>query len=205
MPLVHRLVPFFTAAFAATVPLAASAADVGQTAPPFTLKDLAGKDRSLSEFKGKVVVLEWNNPNCPFVQKHYNSMNMQALQKEFGGREVVWLAVNSTATSAPDYMDPASLVKWNADKAATPRAYLMDASGTVGKSYGAKTTPHMYVIDPSGKLVYAGGIDDKRSTNVEDVKTAKNYVKAALDETLAGRPVSTSTATPYGCSVKYAS
>ena len=107
--------------------------------------------------------------------------------------------------TAPDYMDPAALTKWEADKSAAPRAYLMDPAGTVGRAYGAKTTPHMYVIDPAGKLVYAGGIDDKRSTNVDDVKTARNYVKAALDETLAGRPVSTSTATPYGCSVKYAS
>ncbi len=186
-------------------PLASVAADIGQTAPAFTLKDLGGKDRSLAEFKGKTVVLEWNNPNCPFVQKHYDSMNMQKLQKEFGARDVVWLTVNSTSLKASDFMDPAALVKWEAEKSATPRAYLMDPTGSVGKAYGAKTTPHMYVIDPAGKLVFAGGIDDKRSTDVADVKSARNHVKAALDETLAGRPVSTSSATPYGCSVKYAS
>lgn len=183
----------------------AIAVEVGQTAPPFTLKDLSGKDRSLSEFKGKTVVLEWNNPNCPFVQKHYNSTNMQTLQRDFGAKQVVWLSVNSTAKGASDFMDAAALTKWEADQRATPAGYLVDASGDVGRAYGAKTTPHMYVIDPSGKLVYAGGIDDKRSTNLEDVKSARNYVKAALDETLAGKPVTTPTAAPYGCSVKYAS
>ena len=201
----HRFFPLASALVAATFALAAHAVDIGQPAPAFSLTDLSGKQRSLAEFKGKVVVLEWNNPNCPFVQKHYDSMNMQSLQKAFGTRDVVWLTVNSTAHSAPDYMDPAALKGWEGEKSATPTAYLMDPAGTVGKAYGAKTTPHMYVIDPGGKLAYAGGIDDRRSTNVDDVKTAKNYVKAALDDVLAGRPVATSTATPYGCSVKYAS
>jgi len=190
---------------AATFCGATSAVEVGETAPSFTLKDLSGRDRSLSEFKGRTVVLEWNNPNCPFVQKHYNSSNMQSLQREFGARQVVWLTVNSTAQAASDFMDPVALTRWEADQHAVPSGYLVDASGAVGRAYGAKTTPHMYVIDPAGKLVYAGGIDDKRSTNVADVKTAKNYVRTALEETLAGKAVSTPTATPYGCSVKYAS
>lgn len=202
MPFAHRTLALAALAFCAAT---AQAVEVGQTAPAFTVKDLAGKDRSLSEFKGKTVVLEWSNPNCPFVQKHYNSGNMQGLQREYGAKQVVWLTINSTAKSASDYMDPAALTQWEGEKKAVPGGYLVDPNGEVGKAYGAKTTPHMYVIDPSGKLVFAGGIDDKRSTDVADVKGAKNFVKAALDDTLAGRSVATPTATPYGCSVKYAS
>jgi peroxiredoxin len=175
----------------------------GTMAPDFSVKDLAGKDRKLSEFKGKTVVLEWHNPNCPFVKKHYDSANMQGLQGGYGERGVVWLAINSTNPNASDYMTPAALGSWLADKKAKPTAYLMDESGKVGKQYGAKTTPHMWVIDASGKVVYAGGIDDKRSTRVDDVATAKNFVRAALDETLAGKPVTVASATPYGCTVKY--
>ncbi|HET7731656.1 MAG TPA: thioredoxin family protein [Usitatibacter sp.] len=181
---------------------AGAAAVVGQPAPPFTLKDLSGKPVNLSDYKGRTVVLEWHNFGCPFVQKHYRSGNMQALQRKYGS-DVVWLAVNSTHRSATDYMEPreigAELARFNA----TPSRYLMDEPGDVGMAYGAKTTPHMYVIDGAGKLVYNGAIDDKRSANPEDVKTAKNYVAAALDELRAGKPVSTPATTPYGCSVKY--
>ncbi len=182
----------------------AHAADVGKPAPDFTLTDVNGKAVKLSDFKGKHVVLEWTNPNCPFVVKHYGSNNMQGLQKDKTAKNVVWLAVNSTSKSHQDYMAPAALSsKMIGEWKAAPTGLLMDESGTVGKSYQAKTTPHMYVIDPKGTLVFAGGIDDKRSANPADIKGAKNFVRAALDESLAGKPVSTPTATPYGCSVKY--
>lgn len=188
----------------ATSAFVAHAATVGQAAPDFTLTDVNGKAVKLSDFKGKHVVLEWTNPGCPFVVKHYGSNNMQTLQAEKTGKGVVWLAVNSTAKSASDYLAPAALSsKMMGEWKAKPTHLLMDESGTVGKAYQAKTTPHMYVIDPKGTLVYAGGIDDKRSANPADVKTAKNFVRAALDESLAGKPVSVATATPYGCSVKY--
>jgi peroxiredoxin len=195
------LVSTLTAALAIA---AAHAADVGKPAPDFTLTDVNGKTVKLADFKGKHVVLEWTNPNCPFVVKHYGSNNMQGLQKDKTAKNVVWLSVNSTAKSHQDYMAPAALSsKMIGEWKAAPTGLLMDESGTVGKSYQAKTTPHMYVIDPKGTLVFAGGIDDKRSANPADIKGAKNFVRSALDESLAGKPVSTPTATPYGCSIKY--
>ncbi len=188
---------------AALLPCAAAAAAVvGQPAPAFTLNDLSGKPVSLAEFKGRTVVLEWHNFGCPFVQKHYRSGNMQALQKRYGA-EVVWLSVNSTNEGSADYMAAAQIAAELQRFGAAPARYLMDAPGTVGRAYGAKTTPHMYVIDPAGRLAYNGAIDDKRSTDVEDVKIAHNFVAAALDELKAGRPVSTPSTAPYGCSVKY--
>ena len=188
----------------ATVALASQAATVGQAAPDFTLTDVNGKAVKLSDFKGKHVVLEWTNPGCPFVVKHYGSNNMQALQAEAKAKGVVWLSINSTEKNHSDYLAPAKLnSKMNGDWKGASSFLLMDETGKVGMAYAAKTTPHMYVIDPAGKLVYAGGIDDKRSANPADVKIAKNYVRAALDETLAGKPITVATSTPYGCSVKY--
>jgi peroxiredoxin len=193
----------FAAFAAASLAVTAFAnAPAGQPAPAFTAADLAGKPVNLADYKGKTVVLEWHNFGCPFVQKHYRSGNMQALQKKYGS-DVVWLAVNSTNKASSDYTEPAKLSSQLQGFNAVPARYLMDEPGTVGLAYGAKTTPHMYVIDPAGKVVYNGAIDDKRSTNVEDVKTAKNYVAAALDEMKAGKPVSVASTTPYGCSVKY--
>ena len=186
-------------AFSAT---ALAAASVGQPAPAFTVTDLAGKPVSLADYKGKTVVLEWHNFGCPFVQKHYRSGNMQALQKKYAG-DVVWLAVNSTHKSASDYTEPAKLTEQLKGFNATPARYLMDEPGTMGRAYGAKTTPHMYVIDPTGKVVYNGAIDDKRSADPEDVKGAKNYVAAALEDLKAGKAVSTPSTPPYGCTVKY--
>jgi peroxiredoxin len=182
----------------------AQTAAVGQAAPAFELTDTSGKAVKLADFKGRHVVLEWTNPGCPFVLKHYGSQNMQTLQKEYTAKNVVWLGISSTAPGHADYLPPAGLSAKYKTWGAAPTALLMDDNGQVGKAYGARTTPHMYVIDPKGVLVYAGGIDDKRSANPEDVKTAKNLVRAALAESLAGKPVSTPTATPYGCSVKYA-
>jgi peroxiredoxin len=176
----------------------------GQPAPAFELSDASGKKVTLADFKGRFVVLEWTNPGCPFVVKHYGSQNMQSLQKEATAKGVVWLSISSTASDHADYLPPQALAQRYKEWGSAPTAMLMDDSGKVGKAYGARTTPHMYVIDPKGQLVYAGGIDDKRSANPEDVKTAKNFVRAALGESMAGKPVSTPSATPYGCSVKYA-
>jgi peroxiredoxin len=185
--------------FAGTV---TAAAVVGQPAPAFSATDLSGKTVSLADFKGKTVVLEWHNFGCPFVQKHYRSGNMQALQKKYGG-EVVWLTVNSTHTGHQDYQSPAVLTKALADFGAAPTRFVMDEPGRIGLAYGAKVTPHMYVIDASGKVAYNGAIDDKRSANVDDVKTAKNFVVAALEEMKAGKPVSNASNSPYGCTIKY--
>ncbi len=191
-----------TAAIVLASPLL-HAANPGHAAPDFSLTATDGKRATLSDHKGKWVVLEWVNPGCPYVQKHYDSKNMQGLQKEFSGKEVVWLAVNSTKPSHQDYMKPAALQGWMKDKEATPRATLMDEDGKVGRAYDARTTPHMYIVNPEGKLVYVGAIDDKRSSNPADVKTSKNFVRAALNQALAGKAVSTASTTPYGCTVKY--
>ena len=187
------------------VSAASAAATVGQPAPAFALTDTNGKVVNLADYKGKTVVLEWHNPECPFVKKHYDSANMQGLQSKYTKDGVVWLAVSSTEPGHQDYKKPDVMNGILKTSKASPTAYLMDDSGATGKSYGAKTTPHMYIINAQGTLVYAGGIDDKRSSNVADIKTAKNFVAAALDEIKAGKPVSVATSTPYGCSVKYKS
>jgi peroxiredoxin len=184
---------------------AIAASTIGQAAPDFGTKDTAGKSVKLSDFKGKHVVLEWVNPNCPFVKKHYEaSTNMQETQKEVLARkDTVWLAINSTNTTHQDYMTPAALDAWMKARSAKTTAVLMDESGAIGKSYGAKTTPHMYIIDPKGTLVYAGGIDSIRSASASDIPKATNYVKVAMEQTHNGKPISTVTSVPYGCSVKY--
>jgi peroxiredoxin len=184
---------------------AAAQAVVNQPAPAFSAKDATGKTVNLADFKGKHVVLEWVNPGCPFVQKHYNSGNMPATQKDAMAKGVVWLSVSSTARDAGDYLPPAELAKWLQGKSAAPTATLMDEDGKLGRSYGARTTPHMYLIDPQGKLVYAGAIDSKPSANPADIKTATNYVKQAVGEAVAGKPVSQAQTQAYGCSIKYAS
>jgi peroxiredoxin len=183
--------------------LAHASASVGQSAPDFKVKDTAGKEQSLSAYKGKFVVLEWVNPGCPFVQKHYDTSNMQSTQKSAESKGVVWLTVSSTAPDAGDYKKPSELAAWIKDKGGAPTATLMDDDGKVGKAYGARTTPHMYVINPQGKLVYAGAIDSKATARKDDVKTATNYVAVALDEALAGKAVSKASSEPYGCSIKY--
>jgi peroxiredoxin len=184
--------------------LAHAAAAVGQPAPDFSLTDTSGKTVQLSQFKGKPVVLEWNNPGCPFVRKHYDG-NMQALHKDFTNKGVVWLAVNSTETRSSDYLEPAQLARWMRDKGASPTATLMDADGKVGAAFGARVTPHMYIVNAQGLLVYAGGIDSIPSARPADIEKATNYVRQGLNELLAGKPVSTATTQPYGCSIKYKS
>jgi hypothetical protein len=178
-------------------------ASVGQPAPAFSATDTSGRTVSLADFKGRHVVLEWVNPGCPYVRKHYDSANMPATQKDATGKGVVWLSINSTHSGASDYLPPAKLAGWMKDKGGAPTATLMDADGKVGRAYGARTTPHMYVVDPAGKLVYAGAIDSKPSANPADIKTATNYVNQALAESLAGKPVSQPATQAYGCSVKY--
>jgi peroxiredoxin len=192
---------------AATLGLASSAlwaaAPVGQAAPAFTAADVAGKRVSLADFKGRTVVLEWVNPGCPFVQKHYQSANMQATQKAAAGQGAVWLAVNTTAADHVDYKSPADMAAWMKDQQAAATHTLMDTDGRIGRAYGARTTPHMYVINASGTVVYAGAIDSKASANPADIAGATNHVLQALADTQAGRPVGTASTRPYGCSVKY--
>jgi peroxiredoxin len=187
----------------AALPAVAATAVVGQPAPAFSVSDASGKPVSLADFKGKTVVLEWVNPGCPYVRKHYDSANMQATQKGAVDKGVVWLAVNSTAPGHGDYKKPADMAAWMQSQKAAATHTLMDSDGKVGKAYGARTTPHLYVVDAKGTLAYAGGIDDKPSSDPADVKTAKNYVNAALGDVLAGKPVAQATTRPYGCSVKY--
>ncbi|HEV8644542.1 MAG TPA: thioredoxin family protein [Burkholderiales bacterium] len=188
---------------AVLVSAAQAAVAPGQAAPEFSLVDINGKVQNLSGYRGKYVVLEWFNSECPFVQKHYESGNMQALQVRYTQKGVVWLGINSTSPRHSNYRDPARsqaiLKEWKS----APTAFVLDPDGRVGKQYGARTTPHMYVIDPKGTLVYVGGIDDKPSTSQRDIPTARNLVAAALDESLSGKPVGTPSAMPYGCSVKY--
>lgn len=183
--------------------VAAAAATVGQPAPAFTVQDTSGKPVSLADFKGKTVVLEWVNPGCPYVQKHYNSANMQGTQKDAAAKGVVWLAVNSTTAEHSDYKAPAAMAQWMQQQKAAANATLMDADGQVGRAYGARTTPHMYIVDAKGTLVYAGAIDNKPSANPADVTTATNHVKVALGELQAGKAISLPSTRPYGCSVKY--
>jgi hypothetical protein len=178
---------------------------VGEAAPDFTLTDSNGKSRSLSEFKGKVVVLEWNNPECPFVGKHYGSGNMQKQQADATASGVVWLTINSSASGRQGDITGAEANAYVAKVGGRQTAYLLDPSGQVGHLYGARTTPHMYVIDKSGVLRYMGGIDSIKSTDKDDVAKATQYVPQALSELAAGKPVSVPKAEPYGCAVKYGS
>ncbi len=175
----------------------------GQAAPEFKVKDTSGKEQSLAAYKGKFVVLEWTNPGCPFVQKHYDTANMQATQKAAEAKGAVWLTVSSTRQDQGDYKKPGELAAWLKEKGATPTAMLMDDDGKIGQAYGARTTPHMYVINPQGKLVYAGAIDSKATARKDDVKCATNYVTVALDEAMAGKPSARPRSEPYGCSIKY--
>jgi peroxiredoxin len=187
----------------ATVAMVHAQVEVGKPAPDFTLQDCNGKFVTLSDHKGKVVVLEWVNHGCPFVVKHYGAGNMQKLQADATAKGVVWLSICSSAPGKQGHMAAADARKACGEKQTASTAYLLDESGEVGKKYGAKRTPEMYVIDANGVLVYHGAIDDKKSTDPGDIAGAKNYVATALDEILAGKPVSTSKTEAYGCSVKY--
>lgn len=180
----------------------AAAAKVGEMAPNFTAVDSNGETHSLSDFEGQYVVLEWHNHQCPFVKKHYDSGNMQMLQKN-AGEDVVWLTINSSAEGKQGNVTAEEANKLTKSRGAAPTAILFDESGEIGRSYGAKTTPHMFVIDQQGVLRYAGAIDDNSSADPADAKTANNYVMAALEDLRAGDEVAVSETRPYGCSVKY--
>ena len=192
-------------AFAAGVLYAADVPPVGGAAPDFSAPDANGKTQSLSQYKGKYVVLEWFNPECPFVKKHYGSDNMQKLQAEYTGKGVVWLTIDSNAPGTEGNLTADQAQKVMNSWKTKQTALLLDPESKVAKLYGAKNTPNMVVISPEGKIVYEGAIDSKASPNPADIPSSTNYVKAALDESLAGKPVSNPTTKPYGCSVKYKS
>jgi hypothetical protein len=178
---------------------------VGQPAPDISLRDATGKPVRLADFRGQHVVLEWTNPGCPYVRKHYDSGNMPATQRYATGKGVVWLSINSTGKASYDWREPAQLLAWQQQHQAAATALLMDEDGTAGKAYGARTTPHLYIVDPQGTLVYAGGIDSIPSSNPDDIRKATNYVRTGLDEALAGKPLTSAVTRPYGCSIKYKS
>lgn len=182
---------------------AARAAEVGEQAPEFSLPDSTGTIRSLADAKGKFVVLEWFNKDCPFVRKHYDSGNMQRLQEAYTGRGVVWLTVASSAYGKQGHVTPEEASAVIRERQAHQTALLLDPDGVVGRRYGAKTTPHMFVINPEGVLIYAGAIDSVSSPDPADLAGANNYVQQALDEAMAGQPVSVPQTPSYGCSVKY--
>ncbi|MEP6699438.1 MAG: thioredoxin family protein [Verrucomicrobiota bacterium] len=188
---------------ASTAMFAADSPPVGSAAPDFSAIDSKGKTQTLAQYKGKYVVLEWFNPECPFVKKHYTGGNMQNLQKEFTGKGVVWLSVDSSADGMEGNLTAEGAEKKIGEWKTQQTALLLDADGKVGHAYGAKNTPHMFIINPEGKIVYEGAIDSKASTKPDDIAGSTNYVKVALEESLAGKPVSTANTKPYGCSVKY--
>ncbi len=189
-------------AITATHP-AFAAVTIGNPAPDFTASAASGTTVKLSDYKGKIVVLEWNNPGCPFVKKFYGAGEMQRLQAETTKKGVVWLSINSSAAGNEGHVDAASANQFIADSKAKPTEYLLDGSGTIGHLYGAKTTPHMFVIDPAGTLAYNGAIDDKPTPKSEDIAGAHNYVTAAIAAVLDNKAVKTTSTQPYGCNVKY--
>lgn len=186
-----------------TPAFAKAAVTIGETAPEFTLPAADGSEVNLADYKGKVVVLEWFNKGCPFVRKHYDSGNMQKLQKDYAEKDVVWLTILSSAEGMQGHETPEEAIMTRDAAGAAPTHILLDPEGTVGKMYDAKTTPHMYVINAEGTLVYAGAIDDNPSADPADIEGAKNYVQLALDAVLAGEPVAEASTKAYGCSIKY--
>jgi peroxiredoxin len=194
---------FFQLAFVLALIASAFAVKVGDPAPGFTSVDSNGRQQSLASYKGKFVVLEWHNQGCPYTRKHYESGNMQRLQKEWTGKGVVWLTVISSAPGTQGFVTPAQENEYLQKMNASPTAVLMDPGGTLGHLYGAKTTPHMFIIDPSGTLIYNGAIDDHPTSDQGDIAGSKNYVSAALQEAMSGKPVTDAATRPYGCSVKY--
>src|SRR3954453_11029384 len=187
----------------ATSLIAADSPKVGSPAPDFSIADAKGKTHSVSEHKGKFVVLEWFNPECPFVKKHYSSGNMQKLQQEYAGKGVVWMSIDSSAAGKEGNLTPEEATKQIAEWKMNSTTLLLDPDGKAGQTYGAKNTPHMFVINPEGKIVYEGAIDSKATANPADITSATNYVKVALDESLGGKAVSNANTKPYGCAVKY--
>ena len=196
----HKIV--FAAVLIAGI-AAAMAARVGDPAPDFTSVDSQGKQRHLADYRGKYVVLEWHNQGCPYTKKHYESGNMQRLQKEWTAKGVVWFTVISSAPGTQGFVTPTQENDYLKQMNAVPTAVLMDPGGTLGHLYAAKTTPHMYIIDPQGTLIYNGAIDDHPTPDQSDIASSKNYVSLALEEAMSGKPVADPATRPYGCSVKY--
>jgi hypothetical protein len=190
-------------AFDRAAAVGAAGVQPGAPAPGFTAPDIAGRMVNLGQYAGQIVILEWTNNGCPFVQKHYDSANMQTLQRRYTQGGVIWLTIASSAPGEEGYVTPAAaqadLARWQA----SPTDYLLDPDGMVGHLYDARATPHMVVIDRGGRIAYMGAIDDTPSTRLADVKTAKNYLVAALDEIAAGKPVTVASTRAYGCSIKY--
>jgi peroxiredoxin len=186
-----------------TASLAFAVVKVGKSVPDFVGQGSDGKIYRLSDYKGKFVVLQWYNRDCPFIRKHYDSGNMQKLQATYGQKGVVWFEIISSAPGTQGYLTAEAAQANRGTSGTKSFATLLDPDGKIGRLYGAKTTPHMFVIDPKGTLIYQGAIDDHNSTDVEDIPNSKNYVSAALDEALAGKPVTVASTRPYGCSVKY--
>lgn len=182
---------------------ALAALPLGQPAPALTGTDVQGRSVRLADFRGRHVVLEWTNPGCPFVQKHYRSGNLQALQAEARRRGVAWLTVNSTADGSADFLSPPQMARWLDEQKAAPDHALMDDQGVLGRAFGARTALHFFLLDPRGVLIYAGGIDSIPSHKVEDIARATNYVRQGLNEALAGRPLSVPASRPYGCPITY--
>jgi hypothetical protein len=176
---------------------------VGQPAPDFVAVDTQGARHKLSDFTGRYVVLEWTNPGCSFVRKHYGCGNLPATQKAATAQGAVWLAINSTTRDSSDYLAPGQLADWMRQHAAAATHVLLDEDGVIGQAYGASTTPHIFIIDPQGTLVYAGGIDSIASARAQDIRAATNYVSQALSEAFGGRPITAAITRPYGGSVKY--
>jgi hypothetical protein len=193
MPISRFAISVLAAALLA--PAVALAQTPGAAAPAFALTDTSGKTMQLADYRGKY--------ECPFVRKHYTSGNMQGLQKEWGAREVVWLSINSTNAGNSEFQTPAQMAQWMQAQGAAQKATLIDGTSATGRAYAARTTPHMFVIDPSGAVLYNGAIDDRRTANPADAKIARNYVRAALTEAMAGTPVTVASTSPYGCSIKY--
>ncbi len=198
-----KLVLSLITSLAATSLFAAESPKNGSAAPAFSLPDAKGKTHALADYKGKYVVLEWFNPECPFVKKHYSGGNMQKLQEEFAGKGVVWMSINSSAKGKEGNLTPEQATKQIADWKMNHTTLLLDEEGKAGQAYGAKNTPYMFVINPEGNLIYQGAIDSKATPNAADIATSTNYVKVALDESLGSKPVSNASTKPYGCSVKY--
>ena len=201
--MMNRILQVLLLSLTVTALPAAAVPGIGQPAPDFSLPDVSGKSVKLSDLKGRYVVMEWVNPDCPFVRRHYDSTNMPTLQKEVAGKNVAWLSINSTRAGHSEFKTPEQMSNWMKQKGGAPEATLIDRDSKVGRLYGASTTPHMYIIDPKGQLIYAGAIDDKRWGSAAETKNAKNYVRTALGEAMAGKPVTTASTVSYGCNVKY--
>src|SRR4029450_5209375 len=203
IPMRISLIALSVFSAAVLAPFAAFAQSPGAPAPAFTLTDTTGETVQLADYRGKYVVLEWTNPECPFVRKHYTSGNMQGLQKEWGAREVVWLSINSTNADNSEFKTPAEMAQWMRSQGAAQKARLIDGTSATGRGYAARAPRHMLVTAPAAKLLYNGAIDDRRTSNPADAKTANNYVRAALTEAMSGKPVTVASTSPYGCSIKY--